>query len=102
MLNECPIGNQESHKTWKISHDATIDVPAGSWINFVEFDTNCREILNCGPSDDSGLECNAPYQITPPGAVPTPPSSITSQPAAGNGGSFGQWVYFDVKSVTPL
>ncbi len=100
MLNECPIGSVESHQTWMIDFTKTITVPGGSWINFTEYDTNCREILDCGNSNDSASVCVAHYMLTPTGAVPPPPSSITTQPAAaGSNGGYGRWLYFDVTSV---
>ena len=102
MFNECPQGYTQSHKTWQIDLTKTITVPGESWINYVEFDTNCREILNCGTSDDAAGVCTSHYSLLPDGAVPAPPASITAQPAAPGGGGFGQWVYFDVKSVKKM
>jgi hypothetical protein len=102
MLNECPQGVNEFHLTWKMDYEATITVPGESWVNFVEFDTNCREIINCGDSDDAAKSCTTPFTIQPQGAVPAPPASITTQPAAAGGGKYGQWLYFDVKSVTKM
>ncbi|HXK20437.1 MAG TPA: hypothetical protein VNG33_21655, partial [Polyangiaceae bacterium] len=103
MLNECPQGVLESHKTWMVDYEQTIPVPGESWINFVEFDTNCREIINCGTSDDSAATCTDHFSISPPGdAVPAPPASVTTQPAAGSNGNYGQWLYLDVKSVKPM
>lgn len=102
MLNECPLGYTQSHKTWKIDFEKTIVVPGESWVNFVEFDTNCREILNCGKSDDAQNQCGDHYSLTPTGAVPAPPASITTQPAAFGANGYGQWHYFDVRSVTKM
>jgi hypothetical protein len=102
MLNECPLGESESHKTWMIDYEKTIAVPAGSWINFLDFDTNCREILNCGNSNDAAGVCTQHYSLIPTGAVPAPPVSITTQPAAAGAGAFGQWIFFDVKSIAPM
>jgi hypothetical protein len=100
-LNECPEGETESAKTWMIDFEKTIDVPAGWWINFAEFAPYCRELLNCGNSNDSAASCANHYMLTPSGAVPPPPASIATQPAAAGAGSYGQWIYFDVKSVVP-
>jgi hypothetical protein len=102
MFNQCPQGYTQSHKTWQIDFTKTITVPGESWVNYVEFDTNCREILNCGTSDDAAGVCTSHYQLLPDGAVPAPPASITTQPAAPGGGGFGQWVHFDVKSVKKM
>ncbi len=103
MLNECPAGVPESHKTWMVDHDATITVPGDSFVNFVEFDTNCREIINCGASDDSGTTCTSHYSVSSPAlttAVP-PPTGLT-MPGAGKNGAYGQWLFFDVKSIAPM
>lgn len=102
MLNECPQGVSEGHLTWKMDYEATITVPGESWVNFVEFDTNCREIINCGTSDDAAKTCTEHFTVVPQNAVPAPPASITTQPAAPGGGQYGQWLYFDVKSVTKM
>jgi hypothetical protein len=102
MLNQCPVGVNEGHLTWKVDYEKTITVPGGSWVNFVEFDTNCREIVNCGPSTDAGVVCTEQFSIKPPAtASPAPPAAISTQPAAAGGGAFGQWVYFDVVSIVP-
>jgi hypothetical protein len=85
-----------------IDYEKTIKVPAGSWINFLDFDTNCREILNCGNSQDAQQQCTTHYSLTPSGTVPAPPASITTQPASAGAGSFGQWIFFDVKNVVPM
>jgi hypothetical protein len=103
QLNECPLGVAESHQTWKVDFEKSITVPGGSWVNFVEFDTNCKEIVNCGNSPDATMNCPTHYSITPPGApVPAPPASITQQPAAAGGGAYGQWIFFDVKTIAPM
>ncbi len=102
MLNECPQGVSEFHLTWQINYEKTINVPAGSWINFTDFDTNCREILNCGSAPDASSTCASHFSLVPTNAVPQPPSTITTQPAAAGANSYGQWIYFDVKSVVPM
>ncbi|HEX3697259.1 MAG TPA: hypothetical protein VH374_17925 [Polyangia bacterium] len=102
-LNECPQAVIESHQTWKADYEKTITVPGGSWINYLEFDTNCREIVNCGTSVDAAQVCTSQFSITPPAtSVPAPPASITTQPAASGGGAYGQWVFFDIKSIVPM
>ena len=102
-LNECPMNEVEAHQTWKIDFEKTISVPGGSWINFADYDTNCHENLNCGNSPDSLSMCSAHYQFASfPGAVPAPPASLVGQPAASGAGGFGQWIYFDVRSVVAI
>jgi hypothetical protein len=102
MLNECPTGESESHKTWMIDYEKTINVPAGSWVNFLDFDTNCREILNCGNSQDAQQACTTHYMLSPGATVPAPPAGIQTQPASAGAGGFGQWIFFDVKSIVPM
>jgi hypothetical protein len=103
MLNECPVGVTEFHLTWKIDYEKTITVPGGSWINFADYDTNCREIINCGNSSDAAGVCTQHYQFASfPNAVPPPPASLLGQPGAAGGGSYGQWIYFDVRSVSAM
>jgi hypothetical protein len=105
MMNVCPVGVAVGHKTWKMDYDATITVPGGSFVNYVEFDTNCREIINCGISDDSGVTCSQQFSITPPtqGVLPPVPQNVlTMQPFASGGNGFGQWMYIDVKSIVPM
>jgi hypothetical protein len=103
MINQCPAGETVSHKTWQIDYDATFTVEGGQWINYVEFDTNCRQITNCGPSNDSGTECPSQYVLSVPPSVPAAPAALANATSgfAGGGGGFGQWMYFDVKSVVP-
>jgi hypothetical protein len=106
MMNQCPRQQQtEFHLTWKIDYEKTIPVPAGSWINFSEYDTNCLEIINCGDSADAAGVCNNHYTFASfPNAVPPPdPALALTGTTAGafGGGSYGQWVYFDVRSVAP-
>jgi hypothetical protein len=102
MMNQCPSGVSESHQTRMIDYEKTINVPGGSWINFLDFDTNCREIENCGTSADAAGVCNTHYMLTPPAPNPPAPTEITTQPASpGPNGSYGQWVFFDVINVTP-
>jgi len=106
MMNECPVGNVETHKTWRIDYEKTIPVPAGSWINFTDYDTNCLEIINCGDSADAAGVCNTHYTFAGfPNAIPPPDPALNltgTTAAAAGGNSFGQWIYFDVRNVTPM
>jgi hypothetical protein len=102
-LNECPASQFEGHQTWMIDFEKTIDVPGGSWINFMDYNTNCFETLNCGNSINSAITCSAHYQFASfPSAVPAPPAFLIGQPAASGAGGFGQWIYFDVRSVAAM
>jgi hypothetical protein len=102
-INQCPAGVPESHRTWKVDSVYSIVVPGGAYINFLEFDTNCRGILNCGVSSDSAGICNDHYMIAIPGTtVPPPPPAILNQPPAAGAGAFGQWWFLDVVDVSPI
>ena len=75
------------------------------WVNFVEFDTNCRQIMNCGSRLDAGGVCTAHHLVQPTGAVPPAPPIVTMQGDPGGADAWhhwGQWIYFDVKSITPM
>jgi hypothetical protein len=105
MLNECPTGVTEFHLTWRMDYEKTITVPGGSWINFTDYDSNCLEIINCGDSSDAAGTCNNHYTFASfPNAIPAPAPALglTGTPGASGGGSFGQWIYFDVRSITPM
>lgn len=103
-INQCPGNKGEGHYTWKIDFDSSIEVPGGSYVNYVEYDTNCRMIANCGASD-AGQSCNGPYNLvdTVKNAVPNTNAGF-SQPIVNtaNPPSRGQWWLVDVTSIKPL
>jgi hypothetical protein len=102
MLNECPAGEQASvHVDWMIDYEKTLEVPGGSWINFVEFDSNCRGTINCGVRSACPA-CDCHHMLMPTDAVPPPPASITcpGDPATDKE-NWGEWLFFDVKSILP-
>ena len=103
-INQCPGNKGEGHFTWKIDFDSSIEVPGGSYINYIEYDTNCRMIANCGASD-AGQSCNGPYNVvdTVKNAVPNTNAGFT-QPIVNtaNPPSRGQWWLVDVTSIKAL
>jgi hypothetical protein len=104
VINQCPGARAEGHFTFNIDYDATLNVPGGSFINYIEYDTNCRIIVNCGAAD-SGMSCNAPYNVVPTvtKAVPNTNANFTQPPAnAANPPARGQWWLVDVTGVTAL
>jgi hypothetical protein len=97
FLNSRP--DSENHSSWALNYSATIAVPGGGKINFRVFDSNCRQIMNCGPGAGSGT-CQAPRNLDLNNTDPKPPASFM-QPFTGGApnGATGQWVYIDVTKV---
>ncbi len=62
-LNSFPqASGLESHQTVLIAYEATIDVPGMSVIKYLNQDSNCRAINNCGPGDN-GSACPAARNV---------------------------------------
>ena len=87
------------HLTFDINYNATIKVTGGGTLTFKTYDSNCKEVQNCGPTQ--GNQCQAPRTVSLAGVTPAAPTSFT-QPFQMPTGAYGQWVYFDVTSVTAL
>ena len=87
------------HLTFDINYNATIKVTGGGTLTFKTYDSNCKEVQNCGPTQ--GNQCQAPRTVSLAGVTPAAPTSFT-QPFQMPTGAYGQWVYFDVLSVTAL
>jgi len=104
IINQCPGARGEGHFTFNIDFPASITVPGESWINYIEYDTNCRMIANCGAAESSQT-CPGPYNIvnTVKSAVPGTNASFL-QPLANtaNPPSRGQWWLVDVTGVTEM
>jgi len=62
-LNSFPqASGLESHQTVLIAYEATIDVPGMGVIKYLNQDSNCRAINNCGPGDN-GPNCPAARNV---------------------------------------
>jgi hypothetical protein len=85
------------HLTFPINYSATIKVKGGGTITFKSYDSNCRSVQNCGPTQ--GNKCQAPRTVSLAGTTPPAPTDF-SQPFQQPTGFYGQWVYFDVTNVT--
>jgi hypothetical protein len=85
------------HLTFPINYSATIKVKGGGTITFKSYDSNCRSVQNCGPTQ--GNKCQAPRTVSLAGVTPAAPTDF-SQPFQAPTGFYGQWVYFDVTGVT--
>src|SRR5204862_1358363 len=98
IINQCPGARGEGHFTFNLDFPASITVPGESWINYIEYDTNCRMIANCGAAESSQT-CPGPYNVvnTVKSAVPATnagflqPLANTAKPP-----SRGQWWLVDV------
>jgi hypothetical protein len=91
-------GTPTSHLTFAIDYTKTIPVTGGGMVSLKVFDSNCALVQNCGPQANNNM-CTAPRSVSLSGAVP----AVTNftQPFSGNvTGAYGQWVHFDVTSVT--
>ena len=86
------------HLTFDINYNATIKVTGGGTLTFKTYDSNCKEVQNCGPTQ--GNQCQAPRTVSLAGVTPAAPTF--TQPFQMPTGAYGQWVFFDVTSVTAL
>jgi hypothetical protein len=104
VINQCPGNHPEGHFTFNIDFPTSITIPGESYINYIEYDTNCRMIANCGAAD-AAQSCVGPYNIvdTVKNALPATNATFT-QPIANtaNPPSRGQWWLVDVTAVTAM
>jgi len=105
FFNQCPSGVGEDHFTWRLTNaEQVITVAGGQWINYVEFDSNCRMIVNCG-ADNAASSCptddNLANKVDPAGAVPPAPAALqlSAQPPRNAANARGQWWHIDVTSI---
>jgi hypothetical protein len=88
-------GSPTTHLTFDIDYSATIKVPGGGKVTLKVTDSNCTQVQNCGPT--SGNTCQAPRTVSLAGSMPAAPSF--AQPLS-TGKYYGQWLFFDITSVT--
>ena len=86
------------HLTFDINYNATIKVTGGGTLTFKTYDSNCKQVQNCGPTQ--GSQCQAPRTVSLANVTPAAPTS--TQPFQMPTGAYGQWVFFDVTNVTAL
>ena len=104
VLNQCPGTHTEGHFTYRIDYATSIAVPGGSYINYIEYDTNCRMIANCGAAD-AAQSCNPPLNVVNTVTQAVPNTNATfMQPVqnTANPPSAGQWWLVDVTGVTAM
>jgi hypothetical protein len=93
-------GTSEGHQSWPLNYEATFTVIGGGRIQWRVYDSNCRQIMNCGPGAGSST-CMSPATISLAGSTPAAPTSFM-QPFRGTGATasaYGQWVFIDVTNV---
>jgi hypothetical protein len=105
FFNQCPSGTGEDHYTWRLDGSIGLSVKGGEWINYIEFDTNCRMIINCGtvnainacPADPNMLN---KVQI-PATVAPAAPAGLAfaMQPPVSGQNVHGQWWFLDVTNI---
>ena len=99
-LNSIPVSPHDAsanHLTFPIDYSKTIPVTGGGTVHFSTFDSNCKQVMNCGPT--AGNSCMSPASVSLAGADPAAPSDFM-QPFQQPAGAYGQWVFFDVTEVT--
>ena len=91
-------GTGEGHESWGLNYTATFPVTGGGKLNFKIFDSNCRQIMNCGPGVGS-TTCAAPRTIDIGAADPKPANFTQPYVGGAPSGATGQWVLIDVTAV---
>lgn len=101
MPSENPhISSKTGHLSFEIDEMPTLKIPAGATISLTVRDSNCVQIQNCGTSNNN-MCGNGSRTVAFTGSMPPPPSSWTGKVTSGTGGNLnGQFVHFDVISVT--
>jgi hypothetical protein len=95
-------GSPEGHMSWALDYRAAIRAAGGATLAFRSFDSNCHQIMNCGPGVGSpATGCRAPRVLDLADAVPPPPATF-AQPPRNAQGAPGQWLFIDVTAVKAL
>jgi len=101
MSSENPhTSSKTGHLSFEIDEMPTIKIPGGATISLTVRDSNCVQIQNCGTSNNN-MCGNGSRSVAFTGSMPAPPASWTGKVTSGTGGNLnGQFVHFDVISVT--
>jgi len=101
MASENPhTSSKTQHLSFEIDEMPTIRIPGGATISLTVRDSNCVQIQNCGTSNNN-MCGNGARTIPFTGSMPAPPSSWNGKVTSGTGSNLnGQFVHFDVISVT--
>lgn len=95
-------GTSHEHESWALDYTKTVQVQGGGNLHFRQYDSNCRQIKNCGPGNAGASNCAAVARVLNLSENdPAPPASFT-QPYLGGApaGGYGQFIIIDVLSVT--
>jgi len=101
MSSENPhTSSKTGHLSFEIDEMPTLKIAAGATISLTVRDSNCVQIQNCGTSNNN-MCGNGSRSVAFTGSMPPPPASWTGKVTSGTGGNLnGQFVHFDVISVT--
>jgi len=92
--------SKTQHLSFEIDEMPTLKIPGGATISLTMRDSNCTLVQNCGTSNNN-MCGNGARSVPFTGSQPAPPSSWTGKTTSGTGGNLnGQFVHFDVISVT--
>jgi hypothetical protein len=103
---------QEGHWTYVLNYEKDIVVVGGGAVRVRNYDRNCRQIKNCGPSGTAANQCATAANariVSTTAAMPAPRTG----PAASGGlsqpnfevftaGSSGQWLLIDVVRINSV
>lgn len=88
------------HHSFEIDEQPTLKIPGGATVSLAVRDSNCVEIQNCGNNLGSNCQQGA-ISVPLTSSDPKPPASWNGKVTSGTGGNLGgQFVHFDVISVT--
>lgn len=94
------VNGKTTHLSFEIDEMPTLKIAGGAKITLTVLDSNCVQIQNCGTSNNN-MCGNGARVVTLGDADPKPPTSWTGKVTSGAGGNLnGQFVHFDVVSVT--
>lgn len=93
----------QGHWTFVINYEKTIPIIGGGKVRVRSFDSNCRQIKNCGATDPGNAGCSGRARTLqiPTDVKPQPPQNALVQPGLGKADDqAGQWFLLDVVSFT--
>ena len=99
-FNQCPTTAVETHYTYKVDGTQVIPMNGGEWINYIEYDSNCRMICNCGTTM-AAQGCGGKHTLDVSSTNPPPPAALvlSAQPPQNGNMAAGQWWIFDVTNI---
>ncbi len=94
------LSGKTQHLSFQVDELPTIKMAGGSTVSLTVRDSNCVQIQNCGTSNNGNCGTGA-RSITFAGEMPAPPASWNGKVTSGTGGNLnGQFIHFDITSVT--